>query len=275
FSAGDLGLAAARSVEAHRAAVADMHEGPFDFNHVWAHRDGTIGWQLFGRLPRRRRDGLFVRDAHDPDAQWEGFVPFEQMPQRTNPPEGFLASANSATDPAQWRPVATAVHYEPRLRQDRIEACLAASTSHRAEDSMALQADVEATYALPVRDALLELLAAQRERPVREAQALALLAGWDGAFTVDSGAAAVFFFTLKALGERAWTALLGPTVGRRFAHGRRGRPRLERLLREPGDPLRPALEAAAGRPLAALADEALRAALDRVERHCGADPAGW
>src|SRR5262249_41213249 len=78
---GYLALAAAQPGDEPRRALALINDGPFDFNHVYGHRDGTIGWELFGRLPRRRRDGLFVRDAHDPEAQWEGWIPFEAMPK--------------------------------------------------------------------------------------------------------------------------------------------------------------------------------------------------
>lgn len=275
YVAGYLALSASRTPEQHRAALAEIHEGPFDFNHVWAHRDGAFGWQLFGRLPRRRRDGLFVRDAQDPAAQWDGFVPFDEMPRSEAPARGFVATANSCTDPAQSDPVATRVHFEPRYRQDRIEARLAATPGHRAEDSMALQSDVHAVYAPAQRDALLALLTPAPAPDTREGRAHALLAAWDGGFEAGSAAAALFWFWRRALAEASFVALLGAKVGKRFANGRRALPRLERLLLDPADPLRADVERAAGRPLGTLAAAALVAALDRVERHCGADPAGW
>jgi len=274
YLAGYLALSAARTPADQRAALAEIHEGPFDFNHVWAHRDGGFGWQLFGKLPRRRRDGLFARDAQDPDAQWDGFVPFEDMPRSESPAAGYVATANACTDPAQCEPVATLAHFEPRYRQDQIEARLAATPGHRAEDSMALQGDVRADYAPALRDALLALLAAPAP-DTREGRACALLAAWDGSFDAGSGAAAVFYFTRRALSDACFRAVLGPKVGKRFADGRRALPRLARLLLDAADPLRADVERAAGQPLAALAADALRAGIERVERHCGADPAGW
>lgn len=275
YLAGYLALAASTTVAEHRAALAEIHEGPFDFNHVFAHRDGAIGWQLFGKLPRRRADGLFVRDAQDPAAQWDGFLPFEAMPSSLDPARGFLATANACTDPAQCGPVATLAHFEPRHRQDQIEAGLAETPRHRAEDSMALQGDVRARYAPAQRDALLALLAPPPAPDTAEGRACALLAAWDGRFDADSGAAAIFYFWRLGLAESCYLALLGPQVGKRFANGRRALPRLERMLLDRADPLRADLERAAGRPLGALAADALRAAIARVERHCGADPAAW
>lgn len=275
YVAGYLALAAARSVDEQRAALTEMNEGPFDFNHVWAHRDGDFGWQLFGKLPRRRHDGLFVRDAHDPDAQWDGFVPFDEMPRLERPAAGFVATANSYTDPTQMNPVATRVHFEPRHRQDQIEARLAATPAHRAEDSMALQSNVQALYAPALRDALLDHLAPLRGDDSREDHALARLAAWDGSFDNESGAAAIFYFTRRKLSEHCFLALLGSKVGKRYTNGRRALPRLERLLLDPGDPLRADIEAAAGRPLGALAAQALREALDRLQAQWGEEAASW
>jgi penicillin amidase len=275
YLAGYQALAASRTVDEQRAALAEMHEGPFDFNHVWAHRDGAIGWQFFGKLPRRHRDGLFVRDAHDPDAQWDGFVSFDAMPRVENPVAGYVATANSYTDASQSDPVATRVHFEPRHRQDQIEERLAATPAHRPEDSMALQSNIQARYAPPLRDALLALLAPLRGAGTRENDAIARLASWDGSFDAASDAAAIFYFARRALSDRCFVAVLGPQVGKRFANGRRALPRLERLLLDPADSLRADIESAAGKPFAELAADALRAALARLETLCGDDASTW
>jgi penicillin amidase len=274
YLAGYLALAPARSVEAHRAALAEINEGPFDFNHVYAHRDGHFGWELFGRLPRRRCDGLFVRDAHDPDAQWDGFLRFDEMPKQLNPGAGAIASANSIVDPAQCEPIATRVHFEPGHRQQRIERLLSARERHDVESFRAMQADVQADYALPVRDALVSLVASCRDADSREGRALAALAAWDGRFSAESSAAAIFFFTQKALSERVAHALLGPRVGRRYAQSRRALPRLQQLLVDAADPLRADIESCAGAPLGELAAAALRTGLDRVASLCG-DESDW
>jgi penicillin amidase len=284
---GHLALFEATDVAAHRAALAGMNEGPFDFNHVYAHVDGSIGWELIGKLPRRAADGLFVRDAHDPVAQWQGFLDFGEMPKRRDPDEGFVASANSTVDRDRHREIASLVHFEPRYRQSRIETALSGRAPHAIQDSMALQADVGIDYGPPLRDALLELLrgeggpadpADERSRETDRSRwdaALGLLADWDGGFPSIAPAPAIFFFTQRELLERCFVGLLGPRLGRRFAHGRRGLPRLHRLLLDREDPLRAELARAAGRGLADLAREAFAAALARLAASGGSDPARW
>ena len=279
YCEGYLDLAASRTVEEHRGALARIHEGgAFDFNHVYAHREGHIGWELFGLLPRRPKDGLFVRDAHDPDARWDGFVAFDEMPKILNPASGFVASANSVTNPEDFERIASLAHFEPRLRQERIERVLEATPRHDVESSRALQADVRADYAPALRDALLRLLDGAEglgEADPREREAVRLLAAWDGVFDVESAAPPLFWFARIDLVRRCFGPLLGKRAGRRFANGRRGMPRLARLLLDEGDPLRPEIERAAGATLPQLALASLRTAIARTARICGDDPAGW
>lgn len=270
---GYLDLVASRTVEEHQAAVAKMNEGPFDFNHVYAHRDGHVGWEMFGKLPRRTKDGLFVRDAHDPEAQWDGFLCFEENPKILNPASGIVVTANAATDLRNFASIASHVHFEPRRRQDRITERIAARTDHTLETSSEIHADVTATYAGPVRDALVAMLRDGVEPGSREARALETLAAWDLRFDVESAGGAIFFFLQQAMVPRVFRPLLGDAAGRRFCGGRRAVPCLQRVIVDAADPLRARIEAAAGRTLAEIARESLGVALARIARvHGDAEP---
>ncbi len=272
---GSLDLMGARTVAEHRAALEKLNDGPFDFNHVYGHRDGHIAWELYGRLPRRPKDGLFVRDAHDPDAQWDGFVPFGEMPKVTNPDRGFVSSANAMTDPSQFETIATASHFEPRLRQDQIEALLGQRTDHDAQSSMAIQANVEGAYAAPLRDAWLKLLQGHSAPHGNVEAARAALADWDGSFATDSAGALLYVFCEVELARIVFRQLLGDDVGARFAASRKARPRVQQLVLDADDPLRPELERHAVGGLGELALRAFARAVSRVEKACGASPTSW
>jgi penicillin amidase len=271
---GYLALAASRTVDEHRRALALINDGPFDFNHVYGHRDGAIGWELFGRLPQRRSEGLFVRDAHDPEAQWDGWVPFEAMPKQLDPARGFVASANSTTDPHNHAVAFTVTHCEPRYRTARIEAVLGAQSAHTAESFAALQRDVVADYAPPLRDALVESIGAVAGNDVA-ARARECLRAWDGTCGGDSCGAMLFALLQRDLPVRCFTPLLGAQLGARYANGRRAMPRLHRLLLDPADPLRADVERAARRPIGELVREAFFAAVQRVAAAQGPDPSRW
>jgi len=271
---GYLDLAAAGTVEEFRAGLARCHDGPFDFNLVYGHRDGTIAWELFGRTPRRRGDGLFVRDAQDPAGQWDGWVPFEAMPKQRNPARGFVATANSMTDAAQCAVAFTATHCEPRYRTARIERVLAAGAAHDVASVQALQADVTGDYAPALRDALLAAIGTIAGNDVA-ACAVAVLRAWDGTFPCASAGALLFARLQQELPHRLFVPLLGPKLGPRFANGRRAMPRLHQLLLDAADPLRADCERASGRALDAEVRATFFAVVARCAAAQGPDPATW
>lgn len=282
---GYLDLAASSTPAEHQVALARINEGPFDFNHIYAHRAGHIAWEPFGRLPRRAGDGLFARDAHDPAAQWHGFLPFAENPKIVNPERGWVASANSISDPATQHLSTSRVHVEPLHRQKRIEAFLAADERHTVETFMRLQSDVGSDYGVPLRDAILRLLGegdggdagtvGGASPASLEERARAVFARWDGAFDIGSSGAPIYAFFLRDLARRALSPLLGERAGRRYLGTRRGMPRVQRLLLDPADPLRPDVERAAGATLAQLTHRSFAAAVERLARNYGDEPAMW
>ena len=270
---GYLAMAEAQTVEAFRAGLARCHDGPFDFNLVYGHRDGTIAWELFGRAPRRRAEGLFVRDADDPAGQWDGWIPFDDMPKQRDPARGFVATANSVTD-AQCATVFTATHCEPRYRTNQIEARIGARGDHDADSFAAIQRDVSADYAPALRDAMLAAIGAVTGNDVA-LRALAILRAWDGAFGSDSAGAALFALLQQDLPYRVFVPLLGTSLGKRFAQGRRAMPRVHQLLLDPADALRADVERASRRSVATLVREAFFAVVERLSASQGTEPTAW
>jgi penicillin amidase len=272
---GYLALAEARTPPEHQAALAQINDGPFDFNHVYAHTDGHIAWEPFGRLARRPADGLFVRDAHDPSAQWNGFLSFDENPKIINPARGYVASANAIADPEGYHVSTTAVHVEPGHRQRRIESFLAARRDHTVDSFAALQRDVDADYTRPLRDALLQHLTAVPPSTDRERRAQRVLQEWDGTFAADRAGASLYAFTMRQLAERVLLAVLGEPAGRRYLATRRGVYRMQRLLLDAGDPLHADVQAKCAKPLAALVAEAFAAGTERLARRYGGEPEQW
>lgn len=276
FFGGYLQLAEAQTVEQHRAALDTINDGPFDFNHMYAHKDGHIAWEPYGRLPKRRADGLFVRDADDPMAQWDGFLPFSDNPKLINPERGYVASANSFTAPDQCERLTTRVHVEPFHRQQRIESLLAASDRHTPKSFAAIQSDIDSNYARPVRDALIEFLRARcASRIDSVGQAWRVLSEWDGVFTIESAAPPLFAYTQRDLAPRCLLPLLGQNAGRHFLNTRRGTPRLQRVLLDPSDPLRQDIERATGKSFPLLVSESFEATVVKLVDRLGADLSKW
>ncbi len=266
-----LDLAAARSFEEFRRAVSRW-ACPGQ-NVVYADVDGTIGYQCTGLYPvRRKGDGTVPVPGWTAEFEWDGFVPFEDLPWCENPEEGFLATANNKIHDEGY-PYLIGRDFLPPFRARRIVELLTTTERHTVETFAAMQAD---TVSIPARE-IAARLAAVEPADDRQARAIALLEGWDGDLAADSSAACLYQVWSKHIAR----AVLLPRLGEElFTHyyGRREWTNafqvqvLPNLLDYPSARW-------FGAPGRAVRDrvlrEALDAALDELERSLGEDRAAW
>jgi penicillin G amidase len=116
-------------------------------NFVYADIDGNIGYRTGGKLPIRKTKGPTLpfpgwTDEYD----WKGFVPFDQMPQAFNPPEGFVATANNKIIDDSY-PYLISSHWESPWRSIRISEVLREQEKFTMEDIQRLQLDLVSTQA--------------------------------------------------------------------------------------------------------------------------------
>lgn len=245
-------------------------------NMVYADTTGTIGWQLAGEAPRRKLGrGALPLPAWNPSVGWEDdLLPYDQLPYLENPPEGYLATANTRPNPEGQGPD-LGEDFLDTYRLQAIQAALAGRSDWTVAETLRLQTD-QRTLAWPeMRDVILALPADTPRRTV----ALQLLRDWDGVLGIDSAAASVYEVLLfelalrvtKAKAPHSWMTALGqsavPLVTCNFFAFRRAG-HLARHLRE-----QPAGWFAHGWP-AEMAD-ALEEAVARIEAHAGPDPRNW
>ncbi|NQZ43634.1 MAG: penicillin acylase family protein [Flavobacteriaceae bacterium] len=67
-------------------------------NLMYADKKGNIFYVYNGKIPKRDalRDWEKIIDGSDPNADWNGYHPLEELPQRLNPQDGFLQNCNSS-----------------------------------------------------------------------------------------------------------------------------------------------------------------------------------
>jgi penicillin amidase len=179
-------------------------------NVVYADESGTIGWQLIGQLPRRRGPASLL--PQPASAEWDGLIPFEEMPFTVNPSQDFLATANQP--PNVPEPAMFGFDYIDSYRAAAIfDAIETRSEPWDASACSELQQDTRSLPWEAIRDTVLAV--PEIDPHVREA--LNLLRDWDGRVSIDSPAAAIFELFVagmcvqvaKAKAPTNWAAALG------------------------------------------------------------------
>ena len=181
-----LGLSRARNWAQFRATLRDWALPVF--NWVFADRSGSIGYQMAGRLPVRGRITPGYRDAANPADRWQGSIPFDDLPSRSDPSCGYVASANQRPlPPDDPRPIYGA--YSQGHRGVRIDAAFAAGT-HGSDDNIRLQNDVLNPRALHLVPHILRHLAGRTDPDLAVLESA--LAAWDGRYTPEAVAPTLF-----------------------------------------------------------------------------------
>ncbi len=246
-----------------RAALA-RYPGPAQ-NFIYADVDGNIGYQATGRLPIRRNwTGDVPVSGTDGANEWDGYIPFEELPSRLNPPDGMVVTANENPFPPGYRHAASG-NFSPTWRSRRIRSLLGARKGWRPEEMLGVETDIYSAFShLLARQAVAAVEKRKATNPDLIA-AVAVLRGWDGRMDRDQAApllVTLFFQHLrKAVAEAA-----SPGKGAAYTYGM-APSAIERLLRE--------------RPQGWFADydemltRALADAVEEGKRIQGRDPARW
>jgi penicillin G amidase len=262
-----LDLMTAGSVaEADRAL--DRFAGP-PHNLVLADAEGGIAYRLAGGpVPiRSTGDGSVPCAGWESEHEWQGWVPQAELPRLRDPESGLIVSANNRIVGDAY-PYDLPGEYLSGYRAGRLETLIG-------ERGML----TPAACARILLDRLslpgLELAAAvgtfEADDPV-EAQALDLLAEWDGELAPESAGGAVYAALMRALEEEAFadfaTDPFVPTEGESLPGGlyERARPLVLRCLAERDD-----MFLGNGRTW----DDVLRTAVAKAVRELGPDPASW
>ncbi|WP_064093609.1 penicillin acylase family protein [Rossellomorea aquimaris] len=120
-------------------ALKDFHVPTQNF--VFASKDGTIAYKANGKIPiRKKGDGLLPVPGWDPDYEWQGFIPFDELPTIVNPKSGFVATANNKVVTDEY-PYHISHHWAQPYRYMRIAEFLEDRNDLTIEDMQSLQMD--------------------------------------------------------------------------------------------------------------------------------------
>jgi penicillin amidase len=199
-----LDLNHARNFQEFTAALA-RYPGP-GLNFVYADVDGNIGSQVAGRLPiRKNYDGSLPVDGSTGEYEWDGYIPFDQLPRTYNPSSGMIVSSNQDPFPENY-PYQVSGNFASSFRANQIANMLSARKGWRADDMIAVQKDVYSAFCAFLAR---KVVAAYDRRGVKGpglSEAVQALRSWNG--QMESGPAPVLSMLIyqhvrKALANRA------------------------------------------------------------------------
>ncbi len=191
-----LPLNRARNWEEFRSALASFPAAPS--NVIYADVDGNIGLQTMGRLPiRRKHAGDVPVEGATGEFEWEGYIPFAEMPSVYNPPSGRVLTANQNPFPANY-PYLVSGNFSAPYRARQIADRIGAVPKWTAASTIELQADVYSGLSHHLAGHVVAAWA-RRGSPANLAPAVALLREWNGQMMPELAAPLVITYTYQHL----------------------------------------------------------------------------
>ena len=181
-------------------------------NVVYSDDQGHVAYHAVGRVPLRPAGLSSVPIQHGAH-EWQGYIPFDGMPNAIDPPSGFLATANSRVT-TDRSPYPLTLDWTDPYRVERIYKLLDGRDGLRPADMLAAQDDIysEVDQEMGHRfaSAIDHTPGPNGDGDARLRQAAGLMRNWDGLLTTNSAAASL---VSRARAE-LWPLILEPRLGK-------------------------------------------------------------
>ncbi len=158
-------------------------------NLVYADVEGNIGYQMPGNVPiRKNGDGRYPVPGWTDEYDWQGYIPFEELPYLFNPKSGYIVTANNRVAPWDYEyfiSADTAYGYRAQRIVDMIEAGPEKFSIAYIQEMQGDGMDLNAQTLIPLLDAA----------PLEDADLIEMrtwLSAWDRQNDINSAQAALF-----------------------------------------------------------------------------------
>jgi penicillin G amidase len=170
-------------------------------NFVYADVEGNIAYQMPGRIPiRANGSGVVPVPGWTGEYEWEGYIPYEELPALYNPEPGYIVTANNSVVDEDY-PHFIGYYWADGDRAQRIVEMLdeqiAAGTPLTVADMTRIQMDGKSLLA----ESYIPLLQGLSSDEPRVQAVLERLRGWDLQARADSVPAALFEIFYMKLAE--------------------------------------------------------------------------
>src|SRR6185369_447451 len=113
------------------------------------------------------------------DFEWDGFIPFEQLPAAFNPPSGMIVTANQNPFPVDF-PYPVNGNFASHYRSKQIRDRLSARAGWKPEDMLSIQKDVYSGFSHYLAQELVAAVDKRKATNPALTGPVALLRAWNG-----------------------------------------------------------------------------------------------
>ena len=189
-------------------------------NLLFADIQGNIGYRTRGQLPVRSRSNAWLPvPGWTGEHEWNGMVPFEEMPRIGNPKTGYIVTANNRVTADSYSHY-IALEYAPGFRAQRVRERLQSLQEATVEDMAAIHRESTSIPGL----AFTRLIADVVPRDEASSRAMQLLMKWNGVISKDSVEPTIYNAFRDRLLRLVIEPLLGPLGQEAFDGMGRGSP---------------------------------------------------
>ena len=161
-------------------------------NFVYADTEGNIAYQTPGLIPiRANGDGLVPVPGWSGEYEWEGWIPYEELPAVLNPDWGYIVTANHSVVDEEY-PYLLNLYWADGDRGQRIVDMIEAELDGDGELSQTDMARIQNDSRSLMADSYVPLLEGLSSDDNKVQAALERLRGWDRQARRDSVPAALF-----------------------------------------------------------------------------------
>lgn len=183
---GVFAIGRVRNCQEFYTALRDIADPALNF--VFADTQGNIGYSLVGHIPVRAHGSSAVPvPGWTGGYEWQGVIPFEALPHRLNPAEGYIATANNRIVDRHY-PYYIGNDFSMGDRALRIREWLAGNHDLTVEHMRRMQMDLVSPTARVVGGYLSQLTSDDPDLQ----SAIALFQTWNGELDSASPAAALY-----------------------------------------------------------------------------------
>ncbi|NWJ44847.1 MAG: penicillin acylase family protein [Chloroflexi bacterium] len=180
------------------------------FNFAYADVEGNIGYQFTGLIPIRGKGlGLAPSPGNTGEYDWQGYIPFEELPHIYNPEQGYIITTNQKVVGNEY-PYWLGSDYLGENRAIRLRQLINSREKLSLDDVARFQKDQLCLPGLRLTRRLLQADATKGNDWQR--RALGYLATWDGVLTAHSVAGSIYHATLQKLGRLVFEPIMGSSL---------------------------------------------------------------